>query len=740
MDNTKTQQYQDLLRKALGRKSNNTKARKLDVKKNYASFWMDDLGKGNDRFGLGSDFSGKNSDIVKAVKLNSYRKAIANFVKILTNKEIPVKFSGTESYTDGHSVTISADIKDNNFDVSVGLALHEASHILLTDFDVLPALRDGKIEAAKHLDTALVKDMLNFIEDRRIDHYVFSTSPGYKAYYHKLYEHYWNTNDLIKGLLSPEFRNPAEIDSWMFQIINMMNPAFDATVMPRLQEIVDLIDIPNIKRLKSTQEALDIAIQVTQIITDELNAAQAQVEQKQKQQQGQSGEQGEQGEEGEEGTESNDGSESKDSTESNDGSESKALSGEGSEGGEDSGDEDGEGESGEGDGSEPANSLTASERRAVESTLREQRKFMDGQSNKKRAGNSLANKLDKVDKEGVTIEQVGGKYTCLNYDVTGKEFIAAADAKEKLSEARNNVYKASYGTPEKQAAEAALAEIRKASELLSGNYFSSPSTNYAQAVDKGMLMGQLLGKKLQMRNESRERIDNRLRSGKIDNRRLAAAGYGIESVFHQITVDKYKKANLHMSLDGSGSMGGANWENTAMMAAAIAKALTYTSNVEMQISIRVTSDGSIPANYFIYDSRKNTLRELQVILKAFSPNGMTPEGLCFESMIKKNQLVKASGDMDSYFVNLSDGGPGGVGSYYGDIATTHTRAQVTKMRNDLGMGVLSYFMTQYGGSDFASSGSGRMFQAMYGKAATNIAPDNVMEIAKTLNNLFMNKA
>jgi hypothetical protein len=56
------------------------------------------------------------------------------------------------------------------------------------------------------------------------------------------------------------------------------------------------------------------------------------------------------------------------------------------------------------------------------------------------------------------------------------------------------------------------------------------------------------------------------------------------------------------------------------------------------------------------------------------------------------------------------------------------------------MGVLSYFMTQYAGSDFASSGSGRMFQAMYGKAATNVTPDNVMEIAKTLNNLFMNKA
>ena len=720
MNNTQT--YQDLLRKALGKKNTNTAARKLDTKKNYASFWMDDLGRGNDRFGLGSDFSGKNSDIVKAVKLASYRKAIANFVKILTNKEIPVKFKGTESYTDGQSVTISTDLKDNNFDVSVGLALHEASHILLTDFDVLPALRNGEIPAAVNLDSRLVKDLLNFVEDRRIDHYVFSTSPGYKAYYHKLYEHYWNNDKtVIKGLLSAKFRDAKKLDSWMFQIINMMNPAFDASVMPRLQEIVNLIGIPTISRLKSTQEALDIAIQVAQIITDEMRQA---IEDAANQPQPEQGP-GEAGEDQQSDGESNDGSESDDSS----------AEGEGAGEGE-------AGEAGDGEGASGGTDLTPEEEAAIEKVLSEQRKFMDGETGKKTAGRSLENKLEKVEKEGVTLEQVGGKYTCLNYDVTGKEFIAAANAKETVQEARNKVNRYPWGTPEKKAAKAELDQIIKTGELLNNYYFSSPSARYTKAIDKGMLMGQLLGKKLQMRNESRERIDNRLRSGKIDNRRLSAAGYGIESIFQQVTIDKYKKANLHMSLDGSGSMQGDNWENTVMMTAAIAKALTYTSNVAMQISIRVTNpdSGTLPANYFIYDSRKNTLRELQVILKAFNPNGMTPEGLCFESMIKKNQLVKANAEMDSYFVNLSDGGPGGVGNYHGETATLHTKAQVTKMRNELGMGVLSYFMTQYAGSDFASSGSGRMFQAMYGKAATNVTPDNVMEIAKTLNNLFMNKA
>jgi hypothetical protein len=742
MNNTQTQIYQDLLRKALGKKSSNTKARKLDVKKNYSSFWMDDLGKGSDRFGISSDFAGKGGDLVRSVKLNSYRRAIANFVKILTSQEIPVKFHGSDSYTDGKSVTISTDIKDNNFDVSVGLALHEASHILLTDFDLLPALRDGKIEAAKHLDTMLVKDLLNYVEDRRIDHYVFSTSPGYKAYYHKLYEHYWNNDKTVmKGLLSAKYRNAAELDSWMFQIINMMNPAFDASVMPGLQEIVSLIGIPTISRLKSTQDALDVAIAVAQIITDQMAAAkEAQASQPQPEQ-GQEGEQGEEGEGEGQGTSSKDLSESNDSSESNDGSESNDLSGEEgdeSEGGEDSGEEGEEGEDADGGN---GTSLSAAEEAAIAKVLREQRKFMDGESDKKQASKSLERKLDKVEKQQATIESVHTGITCLNYDVTGKDFIAAASAGEMIDKYRKEYNNAPYGSVAKEEAERKHKEAKALRDLLDPHYFGTSSQRYTTAISKGLLMGQLMGRKLQMRNESRERVDNRLRSGKIDNRRLSAAGYGIESIFQQVTIDKYKKANLHISLDGSGSMGGKNWENTAMMTAAIAKAITYTQNVAMQISIRVTSyDGStLPVNYFIYDSRKNTLRELEVILGAFSPNGMTPEGLCFESMIKKNQLVRASADMDSYFVNLSDGGPGGVGNYSGVTAMEHTKAQVTKMRNEYGMGVLSYFMSEYAGNDFASNSSGRMFQGMYGKAATTVTPDNAMEIAKTLNKLFMNK-
>ena len=77
-----------------------------------SSFWLDtDM--------LSSPGSGK--DIVK---LAGYKRAIGNFVKILTKRDdIKVQFSsGQQSYTNGQLVVISAKIDDKEFDSTVGLA------------------------------------------------------------------------------------------------------------------------------------------------------------------------------------------------------------------------------------------------------------------------------------------------------------------------------------------------------------------------------------------------------------------------------------------------------------------------------------------------------------------------------------------------------------------------------------------------------------------------------------------
>ena len=72
------------------------------------------------------------------VALASYRRAISNFVSIVTGKSIPVEFNSSDnSYTTGEKVVLGSNLNDKNFDVAVGLALHEGSHIKLTDFSTL---------------------------------------------------------------------------------------------------------------------------------------------------------------------------------------------------------------------------------------------------------------------------------------------------------------------------------------------------------------------------------------------------------------------------------------------------------------------------------------------------------------------------------------------------------------------------------------------------------------------------
>ena len=98
------------------------------------------------RFWLNQDFIDKFSEKGSgkdAVALAGYKRAVGNFVRIVTGENIPVKFSnGNQSYTDGKVVTISTSSDPKDFDSNVGLALHEGSHIKLTNFDTIRAMDD----------------------------------------------------------------------------------------------------------------------------------------------------------------------------------------------------------------------------------------------------------------------------------------------------------------------------------------------------------------------------------------------------------------------------------------------------------------------------------------------------------------------------------------------------------------------------------------------------------------------
>ena len=717
--------------------------RGLNLKKNYSSFWMDD-----DKFtrfsGLSTDRS--SGDIVKVVKLANYRKAITNFVKIVTKQEIPVTWAGSNSYTDGKAINLTTDIKETNFDVVVGLALHEASHIVLSDFALLKELQMGNITAVEDIlssraiagrERDLVKNILNWIEDRRIDNFIFSTSPGYKAYYHKMYDHYWNSKDIHKGFLSTQYADPTNLDSWLFQIINLLNPAFNPKAFTGLEAVVDVIDVRNIKRLKSTKEALLVAIEVVKIIQlhvkleddkkqnpqSSANSADPSGEQKSSLPSGTNEEQGE-------GTDNEDVNDEEDVNDDEDVNEAPELT-----------------------------SLTLNDAKLIQKAFDAQKSFLNGDTKKKGTTRKLQQQLEGVTKGDLTLQNVGEhsnvSTTAVLSDMTNSALVGAwIDALQNYHDANN----ANNGIVAREVRVAASNALDEFLEIFTGDFWYCgrynplPRETSVKAVAAGLEIGGLLGKKLQLHNESRERVDNRLRNGKIDIKRIAHAGYGIESIFKQIQVDKYKQANMHISIDASGSMNGRKWDSTITAVAAIAKALTYTQNISLQVSLRYEQNNR-PMIITIYNSKKNKLAHLVRLLERADASQTTPEGLCFEAQYKQNQFIAGSSDLDSYFLNFSDGEPT-CGNYSGLTAHKHTAHWINKMKSELNMKVLSFFISGRSISaempqeerqtaiaamisDFDASYTGKAFKIMYGPSAVAVDITSVIDIAKSLNKTFL---
>ena len=116
----------------------------------------------------------------------------------------------------------------------------------LYDFGVTSGVKDFEVQYH-------VKILLTYVEDRRIDNFVFTTSPGYKGYYHSMYDKYFYSKIIDKALQSTEHTDEV-IESYMFRIINLTNVNTNLGALKGLRKIWNTIDIKNIGRLKDTKE------------------------------------------------------------------------------------------------------------------------------------------------------------------------------------------------------------------------------------------------------------------------------------------------------------------------------------------------------------------------------------------------------------------------------------------------------------------------------------------------------
>ena len=649
---------------------------------NASSFW------------LGDDFdsSFKTDNGVDYTKLAATQRAIGNFVNIVTGKQIPVEFqSGGDSYTDGNSVVIGTKLEGKDFDPAVGLALHEGSHIALTDFDLL---RNFTANVRMHgVDPdfdlpyeheQVIKSLLNWVEDRRIDYIIYKNAPGYRMYYEAMYDKYFNDKVIDKALREGRKREET-IEDYFFHIVNFTNPNRDLSQLELLQDIWNLVDLENISRLKSTQDALKVACDIYKLLKPQLEKQ----EQENKLQDAINKQQ-----------DFLDGKPSDcDSNECESGEEADqdkvavpANSDDDEEDGEDAEDNAG------GDGGSQIEELSPRQQKMLDNAIQQQQDFLDG--NQKKTG-----RLTKA--QSYTVKAMRESGTEVVMVDLGADVVETIVIKKLTKNVIDHMH----------------------------NLFSNYNGN--EHILKGIRLGKILGKKLQVRNEERTLKSTRLETGKIDRRLISQLGYNNANVFHKIVTDRYKDYFIHISIDASGSMySNHKFENAIISAVAIAQAASMTTGIRVQISVRGTSSIGKSNNHtyrcttiIAYDSKTDKMSKIRNLFQYLTTFGMTPEGVAFKSIEK--QIIQDSNGCECIFINYSDGYPTHIGRY-GSTPVDYTRL-VMKQFREQGISILSYFITS-GGVNLTK------FKEMYGADAEHIDPQNMLQVSRTINSKFLEKS
>jgi hypothetical protein len=657
-----------------------------------SSFWLD-------------EFSSDSKTNV--IELAAYKRAISNFVKILTARDdIKVRYSsGRDSYTDGKDIVISSDISNKQFDAIVGLALHEASHCKLTDFDRLKGIlarlyhrgsdeskaflpdqdicsrvNVSEVESILHL-----KDMINVIEDRRIDYYVMSTAKGYVDYYQSMYDKYFNSSIIDQALLTNQWTKVC-MENYFHHIINFTNKNRNLQALPGLSDIWNLINLSDIKRLNNIEDSALLARSVLELIYTNVANHNNQSDELKCETPDEMPESNQPDESQDDQSTSNQPSSDNDDPNLDLPNQSKLKN------------DDDDNDSNDNDQPKPDKELTPRQQKSLNNAIQKQADFLNGDVSKKKVSESNKSIIESLADTSTSIETITDTYgkTINSIVIRG------------WSHGNLNIAQWNY------------------------NHVH----NISESVASGLRLGSILARKLQTRDEERSIKTTRCNSGKIDRRLLAEIGFGSEKIFENTTIFTSKNSYIHISIDASGSMSGTKWNESIKTAIAIGKAASILKTVECEISIRTTARvyAHVPLTWIVYNSKTDNINQLAVKLSGLYASGSTPEGLCFAALQKSIQAE--SKNKQSYFINFSDGVPAftSPGFHYGGVsACEQTRSQIQKMTAS-GIEILSYFIDSnvYNSNSFQCMN----FKRMYGQNAKFINVNEISRLASTINELL----
>ena len=732
----------------MSRKVANKRKTKVKESNSWSSYWMDD-----DSYDYfydttpvktkiridGRTKSNAQVDIARAGRLAAVRRAVSNFVRILTNDdEVTVSFSsGQDSYTDGKVVVISAEDKPEKFDMLVGTALHESAHCVFSQglFDLLKkhnigtyggtsldnverflkecGLDEELMNTPPHVDPEKVdvpwtgeawehfsnfKNVINFVEDRRIDSEVFHRAPGYRPYYQSMYDKLWNAKDVAKTLIRVVDMNNPTMNSYMFRLVNLTNPATKYTLdrLPELDKIYNMVDLNKIRRFShkdgtvNAEALVETAAEIYNTILRNVTELQ----------------------------------EDSDSDQSE---EADAISGTGMPSGGDDGDLPNL------DGGTPQLSDEEIEKKVaeeiggrtlgksdpnVEKLQEKQQDFLDGNTKKRKLSKKLSDVVSTMEESKTEVSTI---------KVDGKDYPYL-----RVQKLTDNV-----------------RPLLKSHLVSESPRHESWGTHARQQewVKTGRRLGQIIVDRIKVRHDRNETKFTRRPLGKIDRRLIYSLGVDNENVFFNKIIQDYQDSVIYLTIDCSSSMSGDKWKNTMILTTGLAYAAKKINNFDIIVNLRYGLDSIWSITMF--DSRIDALTHFTKWMPLFHSAGYTPESIVYEIEEKFIKSLKTN-ENNVYFITMTDGQPnyqpsGNRGyhanftgwNYYDDsdsIAVRHCK-KMMKSFKEMNIKILSYFIGHK--NSYGRNTDMEVFKGSYGRNGINVPLENFSMISRSVNDLLV---
>jgi len=518
--------------------------------------------------------------------------------------------------------------------------------------------RINKLSNGKELLPKILKitgGILNWIEDRRIDHKASVIAPGYVGYYDALYDKYFfapNMRDIVKNNIT----NVPTLKHYELYITNLWESQKYVNEVPALGDIVKAIDLPNIGRLEDTIDSLALTFEVMAIILEEMLSRKKKEEQEPAEKETKKDKLGESKDGKREENDSNDNTEidnensedgpskedddesepsnkdNKFDTEIEEAGDDNVTADEFDENNEDAPEDnyedapednyednyEGNDESPdhtENDGSEvehtdddTSGTETAEDDitdAVVPDNDTENSNTTEGDNGDESnsAGSNGGNDLDSFPAEDNNIiddeadKMLGEQKKFAEGDIERSD---VNEMEEKIinATATGDVdLRVSKDGANRNVSYVCNNFNKQNVEMLSNmcecvSMWTTEDSREQQNILKALKYGEKLAQLITIRNEDRELVNPNQESGKVFKRHLYKIAGHNSKVFYSVLSENFEPVTMHISIDASGSMAsGSSFSNAIFMAVALAVVADKTKNVEVVISFRGESSG-----------------------------------------------------------------------------------------------------------------------------------------------------